>query len=271
MDGGSTDCTASVVKDYASRVTFISEKDNGQSHAINKGFRLGKGSILGWINSDDVYLAGAISTVVRSFSSDANCGMVYGDGYMIDHHGKVQGRYPHSRPFDLWRLVYLSDYILQQSSYFSRRALEEVGYLDEDLKFGMDWDIFIRIGCRYPVTYIDEYLGCIRVYPETKTLQAVPCVPGSCTACFRNTPGCVCRPVRLFTEARPIGDCGNRGLRRLARDPYECFRGACSAAWTLAPSRSLSGRFIIRKGCTRMVGRLTGYGLCCRADEARLR
>ena len=56
MDGGSTDETASVVKDYASRLTFISEKDRGQSHAINKGFRMAQGSILAWLNSDDLYL-----------------------------------------------------------------------------------------------------------------------------------------------------------------------------------------------------------------------
>ena len=60
MDGGSTDETASVVKDYASRLTFISEKDRGQSHAINKGFLMARGSILGWLNSDDLYLPGCI-------------------------------------------------------------------------------------------------------------------------------------------------------------------------------------------------------------------
>src|SRR5882724_1671971 len=64
MDGGSTDETASVAKDYASRVTFISEKDRGQSHAINKGFDMAKGSVLAWLNSDDLYLPGCIRTAV---------------------------------------------------------------------------------------------------------------------------------------------------------------------------------------------------------------
>ena len=169
MDGGSTDQTACVVKDYASRLTFISERDRGQSHAINKGFRLGQGSILAWINSDDVYLPGAISTAVRAFSANPGCGMIYGEGYVMDREGSLQGRFPHSRPFDLWRLVYLSDYILQQSSYFRREALDQVGYLDEQLHYGMDWDIFIRIGMRYPVAYIPEYLGCIREHAESKS------------------------------------------------------------------------------------------------------
>jgi hypothetical protein len=169
MDGGSTDETASVIKDYASRLTFISKRDNGQSQAINEGFRRGQGEILAWINSDDVYLPGAVSTAVRAFRANPNCGMVYGEGYFLDRDGNMAGRFPHSQPFDLWRLVHLSDYILQQASYFDRAALDRVGYLDESLHYGMDWDIFIRIGMKFPVCYIPEYLGCIRVYDQTKS------------------------------------------------------------------------------------------------------
>jgi len=171
MDGGSTDQTASVVRDYASRLTFVSQRDRGQSHAINEGFHRGAGEILAWLNSDDVYLPGAISTAVRAFSSNPASGMVYGEGYVIDRDGKLQGRFPHTRPFDLWRLVYLSDYILQQAAYFRRSALDRVGYLDENLHYSMDWDCFIRIGMAYPVSYIPEYLGCIRVYDETKSMS----------------------------------------------------------------------------------------------------
>lgn len=171
MDGGSTDQTASVVKDYASRLTFVSEADRGQSHAINKGFRRGQGTILAWLNSDDVYLPGAISTAMRAFSTRPASGMVYGEGYVIDRDGEVQGRFPHSRPFDLWRLVHLSDYILQQSAFYCRAALDDVGYVDEELRYGLDWDLFIRIGMKYEVSYIPEYLGCIREYAETKSSQ----------------------------------------------------------------------------------------------------
>src|SRR6266481_1933988 len=68
MDGGSTDETASIAKDYASRLTFISEKDRGQSHAINKGFRMARGSFLAWLNSDDLYLPGCVRAAVEAFS-----------------------------------------------------------------------------------------------------------------------------------------------------------------------------------------------------------
>ncbi|MGA3238706.1 MAG: glycosyltransferase family 2 protein [Bryobacteraceae bacterium] len=169
MDGGSTDETASVVKDYASRLTFISEKDRGQSHAINKGFRMARGSILAWLNSDDVYLPGAIRNGVEGFSRDPAPGAVYGEGYLIDREGKITCRFPHTIPVNLWRLTHVSDYILQQSVYFRKDVLDEVGYLDEDLHYAMDWEILIRIGKKHPLGYIPEYMGCLREYAEAKS------------------------------------------------------------------------------------------------------
>ena len=169
MDGGSTDETAAVVKDYASRLTFISEKDRGQSHAINKGFRMAGGSILSWLNSDDLYLPGAIQAAVDAFESSPGAGAVYGEGYLIDRDGDITARFPCTEPFNLWKFVHLSDYILQQTVYFRRDALDQVGYLDETLHYSMDWDILIRIGLRYPMVYIPEYMGCLREYAEAKT------------------------------------------------------------------------------------------------------
>lgn len=171
MDGGSTDQTADVVRDYASRLKWISEPDRGQSHAINKGFRMAKGEIVTWLNSDDLMLPGAISKVIPYFQRDPSVRAVYGEGYLIDREGRITGRFPHTRPFDLWRLVYLSDYILQQTVYFDRRVFAEVGYLDESLHYTMDWDILIRIGKRYGLTYIPEFLGCLREYPEAKSFS----------------------------------------------------------------------------------------------------
>ena len=169
MDGGSTDETAAVVKDYASRLTFISEKDRGQSHAINKGFRMAGGSILSWLNSDDLYLPGAIQSAVDAFEGSPGAGAVYGEGYLIDRDGEITARFPCTEPFNLWKFVHLSDYILQQTVYFRRDALDQVGYLDETLHYSMDWDILIRIGLRYPMVYIPEYMGCLREYAEAKT------------------------------------------------------------------------------------------------------
>jgi hypothetical protein len=169
MDGGSTDETSSVVQDYAGRLTFISEKDRGQSHAINKGFRLARGRIVAWLNSDDVFLPGAIQTAVDAFARNSAAGAIYGEGYRIDRGGNITGRFPYTEPLNLWKLVHVSDYILQQTVFFRKDVLDQVGYLDESLHYTMDWDLLIRIGVRYPLVMVPEYLACIREYPEAKT------------------------------------------------------------------------------------------------------
>ncbi len=171
MDGGSTDDTAKVAGDYAGRLTFISEKDRGQSHAINKGFRMARGEIVAWINSDDILLPGAVSHAVAAFERKPALGAVYGEGYLIDYDGKVTSRFPATEPFNLWKLVYASDYVLQQTVYFRRAIFGEIGYIDETLHYGLDWELLIRIGKRYGMEYIPEYMGSLREYDAAKTFS----------------------------------------------------------------------------------------------------
>ena len=83
--------------------------------------------------------------------------------------GKIRSRFRATEPFNLWKLIHVTDYILQQTVYFRRRALEQVGWLDESLTYGLDWDLLIRLGKRWPLQYIPEYMGCLREYPEAKS------------------------------------------------------------------------------------------------------
>ncbi|HEY4439453.1 MAG TPA: glycosyltransferase family 2 protein [Candidatus Elarobacter sp.] len=169
VDGASTDDTAEVVARYGDRLTFISEPDNGQSEAINKGFALARGRYVAWINSDDIFLPGAISAAVDAFRANPDAGAIYGDGYQIDERGDVLSRFAITQRFDLWKLLNLSDYILQQTVFFRRSVFDEVGLLDETLHYGMDWDILMRIGLRAPVIYIPREMGAIREYPTAKS------------------------------------------------------------------------------------------------------
>lgn len=171
IDGGSTDETAAIAQEYSEQLTFISEPDRGQSHAINKGFRMAKGEIVAWLNSDDVILPGAVTHAVRAFERTPSVGAVYGEGYQINHAGEIKCRFPATEPFDLWKLIHVSDYILQQTVYFRRDIFDEIGFLDESLYWGMDWEILMRIGKRYWIEYIPEYMGCLREYPEAKTFS----------------------------------------------------------------------------------------------------
>ena len=169
IDGASTDDTASVCAEYADRLTFISEKDRGQSDAINKGFAMARGEIVAWLNSDDVFLPGAIGHVVSAFLREPDLGAVYGEGYQIDIDGNVKQRFSVTEPFNLWKLVYMSDYILQQTVFFRRDVFDEIGLLDRDLHYGMDWEILMRIGKRHMLRYLPYYMGSIREYGEAKT------------------------------------------------------------------------------------------------------
>jgi glycosyltransferase involved in cell wall biosynthesis len=169
IDGGSTDETPAIVAEYTGHLTWISEKDRGQSDAINKGFRRASGEIVCWLNSDDVLMPRAVSRAVAEFSRDADLKAVYGDAYRIDRDGEVIGEFPKAGPPNLWKLVYFSDYISQPTVFLRRRALDEVGYLDEGLHWGMDWDLFIRIGKRGRIAYVPELLASQREYDDTKT------------------------------------------------------------------------------------------------------
>jgi hypothetical protein len=168
MDGGSTDETLSILKSYGDRVHWVSEPDRGQSHALNKGFQRAKGEILGWINSDDVLLPGAVSKAVEAFAKDPGLGMVYGEGFILEQDGSVRCRFPYSEPFDLWRLICYWDSILQQSVYMRKTALEAIGWIDESIHWGMDWDVFIRMAKNFPVQRIEAEMGAIRDYSDTK-------------------------------------------------------------------------------------------------------
>ena len=235
MDGGSADETAAIVREYGSRVDFISEPDRGQSHAINKGFRRAKGSVLAWLNSDDLLLPGAVSCAVRALTCNPDAGLVYGDGYIIDKAGNVACQFPHTREPNLWRLVHLSDYILQQAVFFRREILDDVGYLDESLHYGLDWDLLIRIGLKHPLAYIPDYLGCIREYPETKSSSGgtervrelhtmlrkhtgLVLPPGSIVYGLDTYAEIACRELQHRTPrmARPLGTALEKAVRFIA-------------------------------------------------------
>jgi glycosyltransferase involved in cell wall biosynthesis len=169
MDGGSTDGTSGVVAPYSDRLRFISEKDRGQADAINKGLRMAGGSIVAYLNSDDLFLPGAVSAAVAELAAKPELGAVYGEGYRIDAGGNVIARFEVTEPYNLWKLVNVSDYILQQTVFWRRSVFDDIGFFHPDLHYGLDWEILMRTGKRYVMGYIPQFMGCLREYPEAKT------------------------------------------------------------------------------------------------------
>jgi glycosyltransferase involved in cell wall biosynthesis len=168
MDGGSTDDTPSVVAEYGSQVRFVSESDRGQADAINKGWRLGRGSILSWLCADDLLLPGAVSAVVKQFTQEPDVDLVYGDyeEWELPRDRLVVGEVG---PPDVWKLTHHYMYFAQPTTFVRRSVLEAVGYLDEQLNWTMDWDLFIRVAWRGPMAYVPRPLARMRVYDQTKT------------------------------------------------------------------------------------------------------
>ena len=183
MDGGSTDNSVAIIKKYdqllrekkwpvnCHGITYrwTSEKDKGQADAVNKGFAMARGEILGWLNSDDTYLQGAITKALEHFRTYPGSIMVYGNAYYTDRNGVVISSYP-SEPFSLGRLAETC-FICQPSAFLRAGVLAEAGQLDVNLQASMDYDMWIRIGKKFAarIAFIDDYLATSRMYPENKT------------------------------------------------------------------------------------------------------
>ena len=169
IDGGSRDGSVEILRRQGDRLRWISEPDGGQADAINKGFAMARGQIFGWINSDDILLPGAVDAAVEAFRADPWLGLVYGQGYTMDEQGRRLEPFALAEPFNLRRLIHFGDTILQQTAFFRRSAFEAVGGLDAGLYWALDWDLFIRLGGRFPARMLEREMGVIRLYDSTKT------------------------------------------------------------------------------------------------------
>ncbi len=172
IDGGSTDGTLSLLRTYAGRLQWTSGADRGQAAAINAGWRRGRGAILGWLNSDDLYLPGAIRRAVSYLGEHPDAGAVYGEAHHTDERGRVLARYP-TEPFDPPRLR-ATCFICQPTVFLRRAIVEQVGYLDESLDFCLDYDLWIRLARITRFGRLPDYLAATRLHPGTKTLGRRP-------------------------------------------------------------------------------------------------
>ncbi len=167
MDGGSSDSTVEILKSYGDRITFVSERDRGQSDAINKGLARVSGDIVCWLNSDDLFTPRAVSIVMKIFQEHPDVDFVYGNGWTIDEKGGMLGS-SGVLPFDRWKLIHQRNFLQQPSCFFRKSLLEKVGMIDETLHYVMDWELWIRFSA-YKGYFTDEFLSYNRTYNENKT------------------------------------------------------------------------------------------------------
>lgn len=173
VDGGSTDGSVGILEKYASRLAWwVSEKDQGQTDAVNKGFARARGEILAWINSDDTYEPGAVAAAVSFLRDRPEVGLVYGDAYYIDEDGRVIGRFPAAQT-DYHRLRRGYVHVPQQAAFFRADLWRQVGPLDPSFYFAMDYDLWVRIAARTPLQYLPgQTWANFRLHGDSKTLAS---------------------------------------------------------------------------------------------------
>jgi glycosyltransferase involved in cell wall biosynthesis len=173
VDGGSTDGSVEVIRKYEDRLAWwVSEKDRGQTDAINKGFAHASGQILAWLNSDDTYEPRAVGQAAKYLYEHPDVGMVYADCNFINESGRRIGKFPAAQT-DLRRLRTGYVHIPQQTMFFRAELWKQVGPLDPSFYFAMDYDLWTRLAARTRFQYLPgQTWANFRLHTSGKTIAA---------------------------------------------------------------------------------------------------
>jgi glycosyltransferase involved in cell wall biosynthesis len=173
IDGGSTDGSLDILKSYGEQIRFVSERDRGQSDALNKGLNLITGDIVGWLNSDDVYKQDAFSHVLPMFD-EPNVKWIYGMVDVIDEQGneirkwvtKLKNR---RLPKLTFNQLLQTNWISQMGVFWRRDFLASVGGLQTNYHLAMDYDLWLRFWRQCPGIYLDQTIASFRLYETSKS------------------------------------------------------------------------------------------------------
>jgi glycosyltransferase involved in cell wall biosynthesis len=180
IDGGSTDKSLDIIKKYEKHLTFwLSEKDKGQSEALNKGLKKASGDIVAWLNSDDLYCENTLHEIAALFTKHKNKDIIYGDVMNFLENGtetRVINR------FDL-KDFFKRISIHQPSVFWRRKLLDETGLLDETLYYCMDYELWMKLFLNYPSLKVDTVFSRFREHSASKTNS---------------------KPIHLYTEYQKV-------------------------------------------------------------------
>ena len=170
IDGGSTDSSVEIIKKYEPWLTYwVSEKDRGQSQAINKGFSYSTGEIMAWINSDDYYEASVLIFIASAFKQhetqwiSGNCRMLYDQGETKHHLGK---------PSISKKQWLISNQYIQPECFWQRSLWLKTDGIDESLHYSFDYDLWLKFSDFQPYPlYFDKVYANFRIHENSKTGQ----------------------------------------------------------------------------------------------------
>jgi glycosyltransferase involved in cell wall biosynthesis len=167
VDGGSADATEQIAR--ANGAEFVLRGGLRQAAAINSGLQLARGEVVAWLNADDEYAAGCLARVVGVFAADAELDVVYGDCEVIGVDGEHLW---HERPgaYDFRRLLQRGNYLAQPAVFLRKRVFDRIGYLDDALDYGMDYDLWLRVR-DLQISYVPHVLARFRWHSDSKTAR----------------------------------------------------------------------------------------------------
>lgn len=172
LNDGSTDETHDILMEYGDRFYWETQPEIFQTATINKGWVMTKGEIVTWLNSDDSFYPGAISKSVEYLMNNPDTGIVFGDTMYVEEDGKEIYRSKLSKNFSYFDFVVECENIIPQPSAFIRRdVIDKIGYLDPQLDYFMDWDLWLRAGLHFKIDYFPELLSTYRLHQNSKTVS----------------------------------------------------------------------------------------------------
>lgn len=171
MDGGSNDNSVEIIKKYSNKIKFwVSEKDKGQSDAINKGWKMATGQYCSYLNSDDELAPGAVTAIMDAFLKDPSAGTVYGDYTFIDgDNGVLEKGKGHQTDFKRLLVNGQMPAIAQPSSFYRMDLIRKVNYIDESLHLSMDYDLLLKLAKNAPMVYIPATISLFRLHGNAKS------------------------------------------------------------------------------------------------------
>lgn len=154
IDGGSSDGTKEIIEKYINDISiFISEKDNGQTQALNKGFNLATGEIYGWLNADEEYLPGTLNLVGSLFNENPKTEFFYGNRIVVDEKKNETGRTTFVKMHPKWFMLYRMKVVPTDTSFWRKSLHQKTGTLDEinfpQLSMDYDWLLRLSMNIRY--------------------------------------------------------------------------------------------------------------------------
>ncbi len=171
IDNESKDTTMNIIKSFESKIITISEEDNNMYQAINKGFRLSKGDIIAYLNSDDIYYKNSIQKVVEEFKINRNIELIYGNLDYIDDSGKkiFSIKYPKFNKKSFQRVNFQK--LGQPSTFWKKSLLDKLDSLDEGLKMAGDFDFYLRAASNSNFKLVNHTFAAFRIHKNSMTVS----------------------------------------------------------------------------------------------------